>query len=207
MNNSDIIQKFGRLYHVTPDMFKVGIHHLLGEANAKRFQGLKKVADVCCGSGMMTVPLAGVVSKVVAVDIDPHHAKLVEENAIIAGVEGKIDVVIGDILDDNVLEKLDGVDAIYTDPEWGIIPGDGHRHVKDIKNTKPPTDILFERFSTITDNIAIRLTKEINLSSFEDFPPHEIEKAHLDGIFKFYTVYFGELMRKDGLSNLEIKTS
>lgn len=192
------------MYKATPDTFKMGIHYALGKENAKRFQGKNKVAYVCVGGGFMAVCLAEVVNEIVVVDISEPHLELVKENSKVSGYFDKFTFIKGDIMSEETLSKLSGVDAIYADPEWAL---PGHKvgdHVTSIFDTNPPFDKLFEQLQKITLNIAIRLPKETDISQLKDFPAHEVEFAYLGGKPKAYTVYFGDLIRQEGLTELKV---
>lgn len=203
----ETIRKFGRPYKTTPDTFKMGIHNALGKEAAKRFSGKVKVADVCTGAGFMALCLAEVVEQVIAVDINEVHLNLVRENSRIAGLRDKFTFIRGDVLDAKILENLSGVEAVYADPEWAL---PGHRkgdHVRDIFKTSPPVGRLFKQLSIVTPNMAVRLPKETDTTQLKGFPTHEIEAAYLDGKLKAYTVYFGDLIKNEGLTRLDVVTS
>ena len=205
--SEEVIKKFGKLYQVTPDTFKMGIHYALGKEAAKRFSNKRRVADVCTGAGFMAVCLAEVAEEILVVDISESHLQLAKENSKISGHPDKFVFIEGDIMDNEIINELTGVEALYADPEWAL---SGHRkgdHVRNIFETNPPVDKLFKQLEKITKNIAIRLPKETQIEQLKDFPPHEVEMAYLDGRFKAYTVYFGDLIRKEGLTSLNVKTN
>ncbi|MBP9697917.1 MAG: methyltransferase [Candidatus Moranbacteria bacterium] len=203
----EVIKKFGKLYRTTPETLKMGIHYALGKEAAKRFAGKQKIADVCTGAGFMAVCLAEVVKEITVVDIDQSHLQLAKENSKIAGYDNKFRFIEGDIMDDKILNQLVGVEAIYSDPEW-VLPGHWKGdHVSSIFEMSPPIDKLFNQLEKITKNIAIRLPKETEIKQLESFPAHEVEMAYLDGKPKAYTVYFGDLIRKEGITKLEVETT
>lgn len=201
-----VLKKFGKIYRVTPDTFKMGIHYELGKRAAKRFSGKSKVADVCAGGGFMAVCLAEVVEEVLVLDINEEHLELVRENSKIAGFYDKFTFIKGDIMDDKIVVQLLGVGAVYADPEWSLPSHKKGDHVTSIFQTDPPVDKLFRQLNKITLNIAIRLPKEIEIEHLKDFPAHEVEATYLDGRFKAYTLYFGDLIRNVGFTKLEVTT-
>lgn len=68
---------------------------------------------------------------------------------------------------------------------------------------QPPADELFNEISKKTDNIILRLPKEINLSELQYLPSHKLERIYLDDDFKSYCAYFGEL--KEKIDNIELR--
>lgn len=207
MNKEDIFNKFGNgEYKVTPDTFKMGIHCVLGMEIAKRFKGKEVVADVCVGAGFMALCLGENTEQIIVVDINPERIKLVKENSEISGLSDKFKYIEGDALDKEILSSFSKIDAIFTDPDWAL-PGNAKGdHVSSIYKMGPPIDRLFKNLNRFTDNIAIRLPKETNLDELVDFPPHEIEAIYLDNKLKFYTVYFGDLMREVGGTELFVNS-
>lgn len=61
---------------------------------AERFAGRRAVVDLCAGAGLDTVALGGRVDRVLALDLDPSRAALLDHNARACGVAAA--VVVGD---------------------------------------------------------------------------------------------------------------
>lgn len=207
MNRKDILNKFGNdKYHVTPDTFKMGIHYVLGKEIAKRFIGKKIIADMCVGAGFMALCLAEKANQLIAVDIKSVRLDLVKENADIAGLSEKFKYIEGDVLDKQIFGSISKIDAIFADPDWALPKNAKGNHVSSVYKTGPPIDVLFNALQRFTANIAIRLPKEINLSELNNFPAHETEAVYLDNKLKFYTIYFGDIMKKSGNTELFVKS-
>jgi len=199
MDKEKIFKKFGKKeYLANNDTFVMGIHHLLRDHIAQRFEGHNIVLDACCGSGFMSISLAKCVNQVIAVDINSEHLEQAENNAKIAGVYSKINFIIGDILDKEILKKIPKINAAFLDPDWAIMEKHKSVHVPKLSKMQPPADKLFSEINKRTQNITLRLPREIDLSELKNLPPHEFEKNYLDNDFKFYCAYFGKLIKKEG---------
>lgn len=205
MNKASIIEKFGLPYVVTPVTFKMGTHKLFAENMAKRFLNSKIVLDACVGAGFNVIPIARVAKKVIAVDKDKSHLNLAKQNIIIAQLNN-ITFILGDIMNNATFKKIGEIDSAYLDPEWvkGGCRGKCRGHSSTLAHMAPPADKLLKKIETKTKNIALRLPKEFNIRELNKFPPHEIEKSYLDGEFKFYTIYFGNLIKKVGLTEFRV---
>lgn len=203
MDKEKILKKFNKEYQVDRETFIMGIHYLLGDHIAQRFKGYDVVLDACCGAGFMSIALAKYVNQVIAVDVNQEYLEQAKNNTRIATVDSKIKFILGDILDKSILNKISKIDGAFLDPDWAMVGKPKEAHTSKLSNMQPPTDILFTEINKITQNIALRLPREINLSELEFLPPHELEKIYLDDDFKFYCAYFGKLLNKAG--NTEFK--
>lgn len=204
MEKEKILRKFGKEYDVNNDTFIMGINYLLGDHIAQRFKDYKVVLDVCCGAGFTSISLAKYVNQVIAVDVNPEHLKQAEKNVKIASVSSKIKFILGDILNRETLNKIHQIDGALLDPDWAVKGDVKTTHTSKLYEMQPPADKLFYEISKITQNIAIRLPREIDLSELRTFPSHELENIYLDNEFKFYCAYFGNLLRKVGETEFKI---
>jgi len=188
--------KFGPLpYKLNDSTCKMGIHYMLADKIAARFDGYGRVLDACCGAGFTSIALAKYAGHVIAIDNNEEHFDQARFNARLAHCENKIEFVLGDVL------EYDGAfDAAFLDPDWAR----GNRrdkslHVKALDRTNPPADVLFTRIYNKTHDIALRLPKELDLSELEKLPEHEtewLEHPYLDRVSRFYCVYFGDLQKR-----------
>ncbi|MFH1551990.1 MAG: methyltransferase domain-containing protein [bacterium] len=204
MNKEKILQKFGNEeYQVNDNTFVMGVHHLLGKYIAKKFKGYNRVLDGCCGAGFMSMVLAKNVNQVIMVDINLEHLKQAEDNIKRVGFYNKVKFIQGDILDKRVLDRVSGIDGAFLDPDWARIGDSKNIHTPKLSDMLPPADILFNEINKKTENILLRLPKEVNLSELKSLPSHKLEKVYLDDDFKFYCVYFGELKKR--VDNKELR--
>ena len=199
MDKVKIFKKFGgRDYEFNEDTYTMGINHILGLHIAQRFKGYGVVLEVCTGAGFMLIPLAKNVRKVITVEMNPEHLKQAKNNVKVAGIKSNISFILGDILKEEIMNKIPNIDAAFLDPDWAKIGKNKSIHVTKMSNMQPPADILLERIAKRTPDVALRLPKEVDLKDLRKLPPHELEKIYLDNDFKFYCAYFGGLARKIG---------
>ena len=158
----------------------------------------KFILDACCGAGFMSIALVKYVNQVIAVEINPKHLEQAENNVKVAGVSSKIEFIFGDILNKKILNKIPKIDGAFLDPDWAISDEPITTHTSKFSKMQPPADKLFVEINKKTQNIALRLPREINLSELKTLPSYELEKIYLDDDFKFYCSYFGRLIEKIG---------
>ena len=72
------------------------------------------VTDVGCGTGILAITaLMCGASKAKCIDIDPNANEIVPENMSLNGIsEDKYEVIVGDILEKNVCDKIEGADVV-----------------------------------------------------------------------------------------------
>lgn len=178
---------------------KISNYQLAGENAAERIKkvvGESPVLEVCTGIGATTFVLARYFPRVYAVDLDPKRLAMCADNIERLGLSDKVELVNGDILDDEILQMLSDKDigAVYTDVNF-TTSDDWQNHTSDITETGPNTQELYTKISQlITGNICMKLPKTINLDQLRALAPCEIEEVKPDGKLSFYLVYFGELV-------------
>lgn len=203
MNRLEILEKYGNdSYYVDKDTFHMGIDYRLSDGIAKRFGKFKIVLDTCTGAGFMAKAIAKYVKKVIAIDIDEAHLNQAKANAEIDGVDGKIEFIKGNILDE--INNLNDIDAAFLDPDWARPGNDKKIHVHELSDMEPSGQILFEEVSKKTKNICLRLPKEFDLSKLNNLPPFECEAFYQSNKLKFYCAYFGDLILKEGNTEFRI---
>ena len=203
MDKEQILEKYGKdSYQVDEDTFRMGIHQKLSDRIAKRFQKYHTVLDTCAGAGFMTIAIAKEVEKVIAVDIDETHLNQAKANAELDAVDSKITFIKGNVLEE--LNKLDNIDAAFLDPDWARPGDDKAIHVRELADMEPSGQILFDEVSKKTKNICLRLPKEFDLSKLKHLPTHECEAFYQSDKLKFYCVYFGDLIMKEGSTEFKI---
>ncbi|HEX9939777.1 MAG TPA: hypothetical protein VGB15_21760 [Longimicrobium sp.] len=105
--------KFARADHMlfTADGLEQASTEAMSRNHARRYAGVERVADLCCGIGGELISLAAN-SAVLAVDYDPVHIRLACFNAEANGVGGRVDCVQADVRE----VGLDGIGAAFVDP-------------------------------------------------------------------------------------------
>lgn len=202
MEKGRVIEKFGAEYVANKDTYHMGIHRLLAEPIAKRFSEYRVCLDACLGAGFMTLALAKYVDKIIGVDTNPAHLRQAEENLKIAGISNQVKLIEGNVLEK--IKTLNEIDSAFLDPDWAKKGDDKEKHVSELSDMIPPTDTLLEKVFEKTQNVCLRLPKEFDLAKLNPLPPHESDAVYQGGKLKFYCIYFGDLIKKEGPTELRI---
>ncbi|WP_329118534.1 class I SAM-dependent methyltransferase [Streptomyces sp. NBC_01465] len=98
----------------TPNGVEQATRTTVAEYRAHRLadQGVRSLADLCCGIGGDAIALARAGIKVLAVDRDPFTAQVTEANADALGLSDLIEVVCADVTDIDTTPY----DAVFVDP-------------------------------------------------------------------------------------------
>ena len=183
--------------------YEFATHEIIAEYLAKRLK-TDTIADLCCSIGSNSIQFARFSNKVIVVDINKERLEKARHNAKLYNVDKKIEFVLGDVLDDSFLSRIKA-DIVFIDPDWSK-DGDCEVHVTDINKTIPPIPEIFQKIkNNITENIAIKLSKEMDLDSLRSLGSCEIEYIKLDNILKFVMAYFGNIKKVKGVTNINIK--
>jgi predicted RNA methylase len=79
--------------------------------HARRYTAFDRIADLCTGIGGDLIGLAAG-REVLAVDVDPVHARLSQLNAVANDVDASVTTLCADVRD----VRLDGIGAVFVDP-------------------------------------------------------------------------------------------
>ncbi|KAL5982480.1 hypothetical protein ACLOJK_016552 [Asimina triloba] len=149
----------------------------------------------------ITVTLPPTRSKhVIAIDIDPQKIDCAQHNAVIYGVNEKIDFIKGDFF--QLASNLKVADTLFMSPPWG---GPDYSKVQtfDIRTMLKPCDgyFLFKTAMRIASRIVMFLPRNVDLNQLAELsnlahPPWEleVEKNYLNGKLKAITAYFSEVL-------------
>jgi SAM-dependent methyltransferase len=111
--------------------------HAVALHKSERFNGMREVADLCCGIGSDGIAIAGRAGRVVACDIDIDALACAIHNAEAAAVGARMSIVRCDAL----ALPLDDVDAAYADPSRRS----GAARARSSAAYSPPLDLLLDR--------------------------------------------------------------
>lgn len=191
-------------------------YQIIVEHTAKRVSdiiGRKAVLETCCGNGSSTIHFARFFPHVYAVDIDPLRIKAARINIFKAGLSGKVTLLLGDIFDPSLIEKMvdqNSFGAVFTDVTWSMTGKYGKRPSSkdvavDISKTTPSTKQLFDLLAPrITKNIVMKLPFKINRTQLRQLSPCEIEEIWINNEPKQLNIYFGSLARKIGETKVNL---
>ncbi len=183
--------------------YEFATHEILAEYLAKRLK-TNTIADLCCSVGSNSIQFAKFSDKVVAIDISKERLEKARYNAKLYNVDKKIEFILGDVLDDSLLRKI-RADIVFIDPDWSK-EGNYEVHVTDINKTVPPIPEIFEKVKeSISKNIAIKFSKNMNINSVKELGHCELEYVYLNDVLKFIIAYFGNLKNVEGATKINIK--
>ena len=160
-----------------------GLEQASGEVisayRAKRYEGKRRVADLCCGVGGDTIGLAGV-TEVISVDRDPARTGMTRWNSAVYGVGGRVETVVAD-----AAGWLPDVEALFMDPGRRR---DGRR-LLSLADYLPPVDLA--HLSGVTTEIGIKVAPGI---SYDEIPDGcEVEFISESGSCREAVLWFGGL--------------
>lgn len=116
---------YGLQFRVTPAVLiprpetEGVVEQALRELRTRSSTSPVRIADVGCGSGCIGIALARELpeAEVIAIDISPAALAVARENALRLDVEGRVELVLGDLLDP-LLERRALVDAVVSNPPY-----------------------------------------------------------------------------------------
>lgn len=196
-----VIKKFGDKYQGNADTYHMGIKRALAEPVAKRFIGHKVCLDTCLGAGFMALVLAKQAGKIIGIDSNPEHLNQAKENFKIAGLDN-VEFVLGDVM--KIIDKVEEFDCAFLDPDWAKVGDSKEDHVLSLSEMVPPADLLLDQVFKFTKNVCIRLPKEFDCSKLNYLPEHETEAIYLGNKLRFYCIYFGDLVKNLGNTELRV---
>lgn len=185
--------KFSKKVKADIASYEMANYEVIAEYMGKRLK-TKVIVELCCGIGITAIQLAKF-SKVIAVDSNKEYIGYARYNSRLYKVEDKIDFIIGDAVDEELLKKIKATIAVL-DPDWSA-SDDKSLHVAEISETQPTLDKLYNLVKkNITKNIAFRFPKTINIEKIKKIDECEIQKVFLKDKFMFYIAYFGKLIKE-----------
>lgn len=205
MDKDEIVRKFGDRYEASGRLFKMGIDRRITARIAERFRG-RAVLETCGGGGFTTIALAREARSVTTIEIDGSHQAMARKNVARAGLLRKVEFILGDALDPELLKKVSGVDAAFLDPDWAD-SAPGHVYRFRHSTTRPPADRLLETVLRITANAALVLPPTLPVEEFRGLPGFELQKIFLGGELALFCLYFGNLAMGGGTSELRVENS
>jgi trimethylguanosine synthase len=167
------------LYSVTPEKIA------LEQAETLK---CKTALDGFCGVGGNAISFARTGKKVFAIERNKARLEMARHNAELYGVQNKIAFILGDIFDEALKIKADGV---FIDPDWG---GPEYKKLKKFKlsNFSPDGNkilkLCFKHFS----KVALKVPDIFDFNELEKYKrKYEIQNNIINGEVGFKTVYFG----------------
>jgi predicted RNA methylase len=163
------------------------------------------IAELCCGIGVTSRILCDYFDKVTSVDNDPAVMNHCRQNLSEQIRQGKSQLIIEDAFNEKVLSTISADIVIYDVPYWS----DHDAGVEGAFTKKnPPLKSVVEKIrKNITNNIVIFSSPNV---SYEDIVKQcgkcEYEKVYINDKHDRNHIYLGELMIKEGQSEVYLKT-
>jgi hypothetical protein len=160
----------------------------------ERLGGVARILDVCAGIGGDTIALA-TRWPVIAIERDPETMAILRHNLGVHGLEEKVQLIEGDILqlldDESARAAWGQVDCIFFDPSRRA---QGSRRI-ETELYAPPLSLL-DRLRGLTPNVVAKISPAVDLSSIEY--DCDIEVISYKGSVKEITLWFGALQSAAG---------
>lgn len=165
---------------------------------AKRFDGMRVVADLFSGPAGTMIQLAKNESTALVIGVENSRSRIetARVNSRVYGVEHKMEFVQADAYDMMGVLKKTGhgfIEGIFMSPPWGG-PEYGGKSRKDAFDLSAFKEAILGALS-ITPNVAVMVPRTVDERQvFELFGECEVERNFLAGTLKAKTLYFGSLM-------------
>jgi trimethylguanosine synthase len=183
-------EKFSKTIQGDDDALFMSVQEVAALHVAERLKKYQTCVELCTAVGAMAINIARYIPHVIGVDLDPQRIEDAKKNAKIYGVSDKVEFIVGDVLDEELLNSIKA-DVAILDPDWSTEGSEKSMHTIDIDSMQPSMRqmILLTR-KYITTNIVIRVPKHFTLETLSEFGPYELESIHIDDKLKFKVVYF-----------------
>lgn len=153
----------------------------------RRFSGLSRVLDLCCGIGGDALALAEVTREVVAVDRDPLVLEMARANARVMSVEQTINFVRADVTEFIAQGRflLGPIDAVFIDPSRREKRAAARRP----EDYSPPLSWCLG-LTQVSSRVAIKVSPALNYDELDI--PAEVEIISLQGECKEAVLWLGD---------------
>lgn len=205
-NIHDIIDRRGYRKNIQGDKFSLFISNY--PSNAKYLKSRIGdseliLAELCCSIGVTLEYLAPAFKKVVGVDLDESILQACKTNLKESGFITKTELILGDVLDDNILKSINADIVIYDIPFW--YPHK-HKNMGDLVAKNPPLKKLVKKIQDyITPNIIIFSPPEWSFEYFgKQLGTIEFEQVFIDEIHNRNQIYMGDLINNIGKTEIRL---
>ncbi len=160
---------------------------------AKRFNEEFKIADLGCGIASNSIFIAKKCKSVVAVEKDESTFLCAKENAIVYGVDKKVEFINSDVYDYINSERFIEVDAVFIDPARNR---DNKNKTRSILNSEPKILEILPKIFKQTKNVAIKISPAFDWQEILLLPEEpEVELISERNNLKLAILWFGDLKR------------
>lgn len=170
-----------------------GCHTVMPEQSATvlaaRLSSMKTVIDGFCGMGGISIALARIGLKVIAIEINEERLEIAKHNAKIYEVEKKINFIQGDYY--SVANTLTA-DAVVLDPPWGWPRLSKHEYIR-LEHLAPYGDKLLDFSMRKFKTVVLRVPKNFDLASLDQITRgYEVYTDLLQGEVISQSIFIGK---------------
>lgn len=183
MTRDKYTEKFTKPVHSDPEGVRLATPEIVADYIARRLE-THRIADLGCGIGIQAIFFARYCRKVFAVERESEKLEYARENAGLYGA-GNIEFIHGDVLSPEVIERLEDVDIIFSDPARPF-----EERERRLEGLSPPVPEVMRAYQDI-DQMAFHLPPKIEPSKIRF--DCEREYLSLNGQLNRFTVYLGRL--------------
>lgn len=159
--------------------------------------------ELCCALGITLEALSNNFKKLIGVDIDPKVLEDCRQNLKDSGFLNKIELVQGDISNKDLLKSFKADVVIYDIPYWVSkeLP-DG----TNVLDRNPDLKLVVQTIREyITQNIVIFAPPYMEYENIkEQLGECEYERIYINGRYDRNYIYFGDLVRNNGVTKKEL---
>lgn len=202
-----IIAKRGYRTNIKGDQYSLYLsnYSVAAEYLAERLENKgKTLVELCCGVGVTMEAVASKFERIIGIEIDPEVLDFCRQNLQAAGITGKIELVQGDITDENILKMIKADVAIYDIPYWVSKELPDGTNVLD-KN--PELDVMVKKIrNNITKSIVVFGPTYLTYDSVrEKLGECEFQKIFINGRYDRNYIYFGNLVQRQGVTEKRLE--
>ncbi len=174
-------------------------HAVTAEYVAKRL-GHIRILEICCGVGAITAALSREAEIVFAVDEDLLRIRCAQINLETYGKADRVTFRVTDALSEELWSEAKP-NVVFADPDWAKSGDDKDFHTPSLAETQPPVpDILNMARKLGVPGVVLRLSPVSDLSQLAEWRPYEAQKVFVNGLGKYWLVYFGTACEKPGMA-------
>src|SRR3989344_590461 len=167
----------GDQYSLYLSNYPISTRYLAGRLENKG----KILVELCSGVGVTIEALSNKFEKLICVELDPEILEYCRQNMKSAGLMGKVDLIQGDITDEDLLKNIKADVVIYENPYLSEL----------LKNVR----------KYITDDIVVFAPHYFDYSNIKNMAGEcEFQKIYINGKHDRNYIFFGNLIENQGIT-------
>jgi len=201
-----IIGKRGYRKNIKGDQYSLYLSNYPISAKylARRLENKGKIlAELCSGVGVTLEAVSSKFEKLIGVELSAEILEYCRQNLESAGLINKVDLIRGDVADEDLLKNIKADVVIYDIPYWVSKELPGRTNVLD-KN--PDLNELIDNVRKyITDNIVVFAPRYLEYSNIKNSAVEcEFQKIYINGKHDRNYIFFGNLIENQGITEQKL---